>query len=73
MTNITQTKIVTLKQLCKELKVKPREARMMLRLAVSDKSKYPALIEAHTARQPWKWDAGTNALTEAKKAILASD
>lgn len=70
MTVKTQTEIVTLKQLCEELKVKPREARMMLRLAVSNKSKYPTLAETHIGRQPWKWTNGSKEFTEAKQAIL---
>lgn len=55
--------------------MKPREARMLLRLAVSKKDEYPALAEAHVARQPWQWNAGSEALEEAKKALtsLAED
>jgi len=45
---------VMLADLCSELKIKPREARMMLRLAISKKGKYPALTENHIPRQPWQ-------------------
>ena len=62
-------KTIALAELCTELKMKPREARMLLRLAVSKKDEYPALTEAHVARQPWQWTAGSAALNEAKKAL----
>lgn len=62
-------KTIALVDLCKELKMKPRDARMLLRLAVSKKDEYPALTEAHVARQPWQWTAGSDALTEARKAL----
>ena len=69
--NAEGQKLVSLSDLCTELKVKPREARMMLRLAVSKKGEYPALTEAHVPRQPWQWGKGSKALTEAKKALMA--
>ena len=47
---VDKTKTITLTDLCGELKIKPREARMMLRLAVSKKLEYPALADAHVAR-----------------------
>lgn len=65
----TKQKTIALVDLCKELKMKPREARMLLRLAVSKKDEYPALTETHVARQPWQWTAGSDALTEARKAL----
>ena len=42
--------MVTLKQLCTELKVDPREARERLRLAVRDAKKSPELARLHKAR-----------------------
>lgn len=65
-------KTIALADLCKELRMKPREARMLLRLAVSKKEEYPALTEAHVARQPWQWTAGSEALSEARKALTTS-
>ncbi|WP_430428740.1 hypothetical protein [Parasphingorhabdus sp.] len=65
-------KLVSLADLCAELKIKPREARMILRLAVSKKHEYPALSDAHVPRQPWQWAKGSKALTEAKKALTAN-
>lgn len=63
------TTIITLADLCTEMKIKPREARMMLRLAASQKRDYPTLAENHIPRQPWQWAKGSKALTEAKKAL----
>jgi len=63
--------IVTLADLCEELKIKPREARMMLRLAIAKKGKYPALTETHIPRHPWQWEARSKALDEAKAALKA--
>lgn len=64
--------LVTLADLCEELKIKPREARMMLRLAISKKGKYPAFTETHIPRLPWQWETGSKALDEAKAALTAS-
>ncbi len=64
-------KTIALVDLCKEMNIKPREARMLLRLAVSKKDEYPALADAHVARQPWQWVAGSDALNEAKEALSA--
>lgn len=70
-----KTKTITLHDLCTELKMKPREARMLLRLAISRKAEFPALADGHVARQPWQWTAGSKALMEARKALttLESD
>lgn len=62
-------KTIALADLCTELKMKPRGARMLLRLAISKKDEYPALTETHVARQPWQWTAESDALTEARKAL----
>jgi hypothetical protein len=51
--------MITLKQLCKELKLDPREARERLRNAVGDSKKYPNLAKAHKPRTPWKWVKGS--------------
>ena len=63
---------VTLEQLAKELKVLPRDARMLLRLAAKQTKQYPNLGKDHVARQPWQWSLGSNALDEARKALTAS-
>ncbi len=64
-----KAKTITLADLCKQMKMKPREARMLLRLAVSKKDEFPALAEAHVPRQPWQWTVGSAALEEARKAL----
>ena len=46
--------IVTLDQLAREMKMPPRDARMLLRLV---------------ARQLWQWTPGSKALEEARKAL----
>lgn len=66
-----KVEMVTLDQLAREMKVPPREARMLLRLAAKQKSKYPTLGKEHVARQPWSWAPGSKALEEAKAALTA--
>lgn len=65
-------KLVTLEQLASEMKVNPRDARMLLRLAAKQKGIYPTLGKDHVARQPWQWTPGSKALAEAKKALAAA-
>jgi len=66
------TPSVTLNDLCKELKLDPRDARMMLRLAAKKKAEFPNLAKEHAPRQPWEWEAGSKGLAEARKALTAS-
>jgi hypothetical protein len=61
---------VTLDVLCKELELAPREARMMLRLAVKKKAEFPNLSKGHEPRAPWQWALGSKALEEARRALL---
>jgi hypothetical protein len=65
--------VVTLEQLAQEMKVAPRDARMLLRLATKQKALYPTLGKEHVARQPWQWTADSKALEEARKALKAND
>lgn len=67
--DVGKPEMVTLDQLAREMKMTPREARMLLRLAVSKKGEYPALAEQHVPRQPWQWEARSKALDEARRAI----
>jgi hypothetical protein len=67
----TKPPTITLEQLAKELNILPRDARMLLRLAAKQKTLYPTLGKDHVARQPWAWQPGSKALTEARKALLA--
>lgn len=63
---------VTLEHLAREMKVMPRDARMLLRLAAKQTKLYPTLGKDHVARQPWRWTAGSKALEEARKALSAT-
>lgn len=67
----TTSSTVTLDQLARELKISPRDARMLLRLAAKQTRQYPNLGKEHVARQPWQWAAGSKALDEARKALTA--
>lgn len=51
--------IITLKALCAELKIDPKEARESLRDAVRDPKKYPELSKSHKPRSPWQWIKGS--------------
>ena len=65
------TEIITLKQLCKELKLNPREARERLRTAARDTKKYPKLAKMHKPRAPWSWVKGSVGEQEVR-ALLKS-
>ncbi len=62
------TEIITLKQICEELKIDPREAREKLRTAARDKKNYPALT-AHKPRTPWQWVKGSDGMKEARSLL----
>ncbi|SES98324.1 hypothetical protein [Oceanicella actignis] len=63
------TDIVSLKAICDELKIDPREARERLRAAASDAKANPELAKARKPRTPWQWVKGSKALEEAKRAL----
>lgn len=64
--------IVTLKALCEELKIDPREARERLRAAVSDAKANPELAKSRKPRAPWQWVRGSKSFGEAR-GVLTSD
>jgi len=64
---------VTLEQLALEMKLTPRDARMLLRLAAKQTKQYPNLGKDHVPRQPWLWTAGSKALEDARKALANSE
>lgn len=70
-TNKAKPDTVTLDQLASEMKMSPRDARMLLRLAAKQTKQYPNLGKEHVARQPWQWTSGSKALDEARKALSA--
>jgi hypothetical protein len=57
--------IVTLKALCEELKIDPREARERLRAAVGDAKANPELAKVRKPRTPWQWVKDSGAHKEA--------
>lgn len=61
--------IITLKTLCEELKIDPREAREKLRAAVSDAKANPELAKARKPRTPWQWVKGSAADKEARNVL----
>ena len=61
--------MITLKQLCNELKVDPREAREKLRLAARDAKKNPELAKSHQPGHSWEWP-NSAALKEARMALI---
>ena len=63
------TEITTLKQLCTELKIDPREAREKLRTAARDAKKHPELAKAHKARSAWNWVKGSEGEKAARVAL----
>jgi hypothetical protein len=67
----TTVEMVTLKQLCTELKLDPREARERLRLAKRDSKKNPELAKSHKPGHAWEWPKGSPALKEVRAALTA--
>lgn len=61
--------IITLKQICTELKLDPRESRERLRAAARDAKKFPELSKTHRARAPWTWVKGSAGEKEARDAV----
>lgn len=63
------TDIITLKQLCTELKLDPREARERLRSAARDPKKNPELAKLHKPRAAWSWVKGSAGEKEARTVL----
>jgi hypothetical protein len=63
--------IITLKQLCTELKADPREAREKLRFAARDAKKNPELAKSHKPGNAWEWAKNSPALKEVR-AVLST-
>jgi hypothetical protein len=60
---------ITLRTICGELKIDPREARERLRAAASDAKANPELAKARKPRTPWQWVKGSAAEKEAWSAL----
>ena len=65
---LAKIEMVTLKQLCAELKVDPREARERLRLAAGTPEE-PELAKSHKPGHTWEWPKNSVALKEARAAL----
>ncbi|NNU81061.1 hypothetical protein HMH01_11490 [Halovulum dunhuangense] len=63
------TDIVTLKAICDELKIDPREARERLRTAAGDAKANPELAKVRKPRAPWQWVKGSAAHNDARKFL----
>lgn len=61
--------IITLKAICLELKIDPREAREKLRTAVSEAKANPELAKARKPRTPWQWVKGSSAEKEVRGVV----
>lgn len=66
------TDIITLKQICTELKLDARDARERLRSAARDAKKHPELAKLHKPRTPWSWAKGSAAEKEARVLLKGS-
>lgn len=64
-----QTNIITLVEVCKELKIAPIRARKLLRIKSKDIKTFPEVGKGHIAKTPWRWVKGSNAHTEAIKIL----
>jgi len=67
----TKLEMITLKQLCTELKIPTREARERLRLAVRDTKKNPELAKSHKPGNAWEWPKNSPALKEVRAALTS--
>lgn len=63
--------LVTLKQLCTELKIDRREARERLRLAKRDSKKHPELAKSHRPGHAWEWPKNSPAVKEVRAVLTA--
>lgn len=61
--------VVTLADLCTEMKIEPRQARKALREATKDKTRYPLLSERQGNRTPWVWAKDSDELIETLTAL----
>jgi hypothetical protein len=59
--------VITLTDLCRELKHDPKLARAKLRAA--DPKTFPALAKSHAPRKSWEWEKGSAAIAEARKVL----
>jgi hypothetical protein len=65
-----EIQLITLKQLCEELNILPKDAREKLRFAVKDKEKFPALAKEHKPKMAWQWLSDSPAYEEARVTLI---
>jgi hypothetical protein len=63
--------VVTLAELCKELKIDSYDARVKLRAI--DPKEYPELAKAHKPKKAWEFAKGSAALKEARAVLTAKE
>ena len=62
------SEIITLKQLCEELKIDPRKARIKLREAIKEN---PELAKNHKSRTQWRWVKGSEEYKKMKERLTS--
>ena len=62
------SEIITLKQLCEELKIAPRKARIKLREAIKEN---PELAKNHKSRTQWRWVKGSEEWKEIEERLTS--
>jgi hypothetical protein len=68
-TEIKDEDVVTLKELCTQLKIDPYDARQKLRVAVLDAKEYPALAKSHKPKKSWGWPKNSPAIKEVRVVL----
>jgi len=64
-----KVEMITLKQLCAELKVGPTRSARETSAAVRDSKKNPELAKSHKPGHTWEWPKNSIALKEARTAL----
>ena len=62
------SEIITLKQLCEELNIAPRKARIKLREAIKEN---PELVKNHKSRTQWRWVKGSEEWKEIEERLTS--
>lgn len=65
-----ESKVISLKEICRDHKLCPRVSRMLLREAAKNEKKHPNLAKHHKARTAWMWPQNSTALDEALNILM---
>lgn len=68
----TESKTISLKEICRDHKLCPRVSRMLLRECVKDQNRYPHLARYHKPRTAWIWPVDSKSLNEALSVLKVS-